>query len=71
METKKRSLLKTITWRSFVFLYWAVFGYIATGSVTNAGIFGLGSIIPSFFYYVHERFWNKISWGREPDTLNP
>ena len=71
METKKRSLLKTITWRSFVFLYWAVFGYIATGSFTNAGIFGLASIIPTFFYYVHERVWNKISWGRDPKRSNP
>ena len=68
METKKRSFIKTLTWRSFVFLYWAVFGYIATGSIKNAGIFGLGSIIQSFFYYVHERIWNNISWGRSSDN---
>ena len=42
MDTQKRSFIKTLTWRSFVFLYWAIFGYIATGSIKNAGIFGLG-----------------------------
>jgi len=24
---------------------------------------GLGSIIPLFFYYFHERIWNKVKWG--------
>jgi len=24
---------------------------------------GIGSIIPLFFYYFHERVWNKITWG--------
>ena len=40
-----------------------VFGYIYTGTFTGAGILGFGSIIPLFFYYFHERIWNKIKWG--------
>ena len=64
MDTQKRSFIKTLTWRSFVFLYWAVVGYIIKGSFTYAGILGLASIIPSLFYYIHERIWNRISWGR-------
>ena len=40
-----------------------IFGYIFTGSLKGASILGLGSIIPLFFYYFHERVWNKIKWG--------
>ena len=32
----------------------------AKGSYTPKGI---GSIIPLFFYYFHERIWNKVKWG--------
>ena len=40
-----------------------IFGYVFTGSFKGAGILGLGSIIPLFFYYFHERIWNKVKWG--------
>tara|TARA_B100001564_G_C20459203_1_gene587185 strand:+ start:693 stop:830 length:138 start_codon:yes stop_codon:yes gene_type:complete len=42
-----------------------IFGYIFTGSLKGAGILGFGSIIPLFFYYFHERVWNKIKWGTD------
>ena len=34
-----------------------------TGSLKGAGILGFGSILPIFFYYFHERVWNKVKWG--------
>ena len=62
-DKKIRSVVKTFSWRIFIFIYWLIFGYIFTGSIKGAGILGLGSIIPLFFYYFHERIWNKIKWG--------
>ena len=64
-DKKVRSVAKTFSWRSFVFIYWLVFGYILTGTFKGAGILGAGSIIPLFFYYFHERLWNKIKWGTD------
>ncbi len=62
-DKKIRSVAKTFSWRFFIFVYWVIFGYIYTGTFTGAGILGIGSIIPLFFYYFHERIWNKIKWG--------
>ena len=50
-DKKIRSVAKTFSWRLFIFIYWVIFGYIFTGSFKGAGILGLGSIIPLFFYY--------------------
>ncbi len=64
-DKKIRSVAKTFSWRFLIFLYWMLFGYIFTGSIKIAGILGIGSIIPLFFYYFHERAWNKIKWGKD------
>ncbi len=62
-DKKIRSVAKTFSWRLFIFIYWVIFGYIYTGTFVGAGILGVGSIIPLFFYYFHERIWNTIKWG--------
>ena len=64
-DKKVRSVAKTFSWRSFIFIYWLVFGYALTGTFKGASILGLGSIIPLFFYYFHERIWNRIRWGTD------
>jgi uncharacterized membrane protein len=64
-DKKVRSVAKTFSWRFFIFIYWMVFGYVLTGTFKGASILGLGSIIPLFFYYFHERAWNKIKWGTD------
>ena len=64
-DKKVRSIAKTFSWRLFIFIYWVIFGYIYTGTFTGASILGIGSIIPLFFYYFHERIWNKIKWGKD------
>ena len=64
-DKKVRSVAKTFSWRFFIFIYWIIFGYILTGTFKGASILGLGSIIPLFFYYFHERLWNKIKWGTD------
>ena len=68
-DKKIRSVAKTFSWRLFIFIYWVIFGYIFTGSFKGAGILGLGSIIPLFFYYFHERIWNKSNIGRIGDRV--
>jgi uncharacterized membrane protein len=66
IDSASRSLVKTITWRitgsSAVFaISWAF-----TGSVGTAGTIALAQlIISTTLYFIHERIWNHISWGRK------
>jgi uncharacterized membrane protein len=65
MVTKARSLTKAISYRIFGTL--ASFGI--TYAITHKGNLAalaalLDIIIKICIYYVHERTWNKIKWGR-------
>ena len=64
MDTKKRSLAKTVSWR--------ITGSGATFAIsyTVLGDIGLSSTIAiiqltfnTILYFVHERIWSHISWG--------
>ena len=55
MELQKRTLVKTLTYRTAAILATIPF----TGLTTALGI----HIILMLIYYVHERIWNKINWG--------
>ena len=62
-DKKIRSIAKTFSWRFIIFVYWVIFGYIYSGTFTGAGILGVGSIVPLFFYYFHERIGAKLNGG--------
>ena len=59
-EHKKRSILKTLTWRITASLDTFVIAWIITGD-WKISI----AITKMFFYYFHERIWNKIKWGKK------
>ena len=64
-ETKSRSIIKSIIWRVVAtLLTWGVI-YFFNGSVGDSlkitlWAAGLSMIV----YYIHERIWNKIKWGK-------
>lgn len=65
MESSKRSLIKTITWRicaTFItfFVAWVVTGSIEFGIAVGAIEFWVKLI----FYYLHERVWSNLSWEK-------
>ena len=65
-EQSKRSLLKTITWRITASLDTFVIAWIITGDWKMGGsIAGIEVITKMFFYYFHERIWNKIKWKKK------
>lgn len=63
--SKSRSLVKSVTWRVIAVFTTFVSLYILTGEVKIAGA---GTVLTNFVnficYYWHERFWDKITWGR-------
>ncbi len=65
MESHKRTMLKTITWRLIATLttvltiyFWTSDWSIALGS----GL--LANAMKTILYYIHERAWNLTDFGR-------
>ncbi len=65
METPKRSIAKTISWRVAATIITGVVTYILTGRLDFAVTVGLADTLVKFFiYYIHERMWARISYGK-------
>ncbi len=65
-STKKRTLFKTISWRTIATLTTAVLVYIFTGEIAIAvTIGGIEVIAKMIFYFAHERVWGKIRYGKK------
>ncbi|MEJ2471736.1 MAG: DUF2061 domain-containing protein, partial [Desulfuromonadales bacterium] len=64
-ETKKRSMLKAISWRTWATITTAVLVFIFTGRFALAITIGLLEVIAKMvLYFFHERFWQKIRYGK-------
>ena len=64
MESKRRSLLKVISWRVTATLTTMVISFLITGNVDMAlkiGVFEVTAKI--LLQYFHERIWTKVSFG--------
>jgi adenylylsulfate kinase len=63
---KSRSLIKSLTWRVVAVLTTFICIYIVSGELKVAGA---GTILTNsinfILYYIHERLWDKINWGRK------
>ena len=65
-EAHSRSLAKAISWRITGSVDTFVLSFIITGSFKFAGSIALTEMVTKIFlYYLHERAWNVIPWGKE------
>ena len=65
-ETKKRSILKAISWRTWATITTAVLVFIFTGKFALAITIGLLEVFAKMaLYFLHERFWQKIRYGKK------
>ncbi|MEM6661766.1 MAG: DUF2061 domain-containing protein [Pseudomonadota bacterium] len=66
MDTPTRTLCKAITWQISGLIMMTLIGYIAIGSFTAAGgIAVAGTVVGAVAFILHERLWNRVSWGRK------
>ena len=64
-ESAVRSLVKTISWRLTGSSATFLISYLIAGNFAVAGTIALIQLISNtVLYFVHERVWNKIGWGR-------
>ena len=64
-DKEVRSVAKTISWRIIATITTMSLVYIFTKKLSlSLGIGVFEVIFKMCFYYLHERFWQKIKWGR-------
>lgn len=65
-ETHKRSIAKTMTWRVFATATTMLVAYIWLGEwTTSIALALMANGIKAVLYYIHERVWNRIDFGRK------
>ena len=65
IEKPVRSIVKAISWRITGTLDTMVVSYIVTRELTIALSIGMIEVFTKLLiYYMHERIWNKIHFGR-------
>jgi adenylylsulfate kinase len=65
-ETKKRSVLKALSWRTWATITTAIIVFIFTGELALAVTIGFLEVFAKMgLYFFHERLWQKIRYGKK------
>jgi uncharacterized membrane protein len=65
LETNKRSLLKSLSYRFLGATVAALIALLLTGEISLAATFAaLDFVVKICAYYIHERLWDRIDYGR-------
>jgi uncharacterized membrane protein len=64
METKKRTVIKALSYRALVSAILAAISWAFTASVDQTVVITmLYAALATVGYYGHERIWNRVAWG--------
>jgi len=64
-EKRRRSLLKTISWRVLATLATGIIVFLLTGKLLLAlSVGGIEVIVKMVLYFFHERLWNRVHFGK-------
>jgi len=67
MSLPRRSAAKAITWRVLATFDTFIISWLITGRLEWAtAIAGVEVLTKVFIYYLHERMWSRVKWGKEP-----
>ena len=65
IESHKRSVIKSVSWRAVATLTTMSIVYIFTRKLILTLEVGFFEIVAKMlFYYLHERIWGKVKWGK-------
>lgn len=63
-ETNTRSIAKAVSYRFFGSIVTFLIALVLTGDPIISTAVGIADLFAkTFLFYLHERLWNKISWG--------
>jgi uncharacterized membrane protein len=64
-EHIKRSLVKTITYRIFIVISTFIITFWITGRIDlTLWVTITANLTNTVLYFIHERIWNHIHWGK-------
>jgi uncharacterized membrane protein len=64
-ETRSRSVVKALSWRTLAGIITTIVVLVMTGEMKFAAEIGLiDTLAKLLIYFLHERAWNRISFGR-------
>jgi adenylylsulfate kinase len=67
-ETLRRSIVKTISYRTVILILDFACVYLFTGQIKIAlGYTVVSNIYTTLAYFIHERIWGNIKWGKIVD----
>ena len=70
VETHSRTVMKTVSWRIVATLTTGITVYILTVEIfLSLSVIGIEVIAKILFYYLHERVWNLVQWGKTKHPL--
>ncbi len=65
MDTRLRSIAKAVVWRIVSIIVLVIIAYMITGDLKETSVITiLFQVILAVLYYLHERIWGRISWGK-------
>jgi uncharacterized membrane protein len=71
-EKNYRSLIKSISYRITGTIATFIISFVITGELKLAfSITGVEAISKIIIFYLHERMWNKIKFGKVPPSSGP
>jgi uncharacterized membrane protein len=66
IDTAGRSLAKAVSWRITGTIDTFLISWLITGQILLAtGIAFTEVVTKILLYWIHERVWNKVNWGRK------
>lgn len=66
METHYRSIIKAVSWRAGGTVVTCLVAWSLTGSLDLATRIGIvDTVIKIGAFYIHERFWNRLDFGKQ------
>ena len=66
MSLPQRSAAKAITWRVTATIDTFIISWLITGRLEWAtAIAGVEVLTKVLIYYLHERLWTRVKWGKE------
>ncbi|TEU14121.1 MAG: DUF2061 domain-containing protein [Anaerolineales bacterium] len=70
VESTRRSLLKSVTWRLTALIVLGLISYRITGNWEEmTAITAIYTALQVVTYFTHERLWTRIAWGRKQHPL--
>lgn len=64
-STYERSLVKGVVWEGFSFIITLIAVYVVYGDFSGSLKFSLWlTLVKAILFFIHERAWKEISWGK-------